>query len=231
MKKLIILLVSNLGFFSVWAQPTGAHPSYVSIQMNMMPADSLPNKQSVCGGVVVDEVRKLVITSWHCVPNSRPVIDNALSVNGMKAKLVGFSREADMALFQVEDLKGMKAPKFATPKKGDVVSATAFYDAFPVLTTMPDRYMPPMHLTTSLDWEGKVAAVGNGIIREGVSQDKLVQTKVKWIVVTGQSAPGFSGGPVFNKAGEYVGTISNVSGGFTNISSSENARILMKEMK
>lgn len=217
-----------------FAQPPGTHPSYVSIQMRTDALDSKPLTTNVCGGVVIDEKRKLIVTAWHCVPNQRSLMEKPgiFSVNGMAAKLLVFTAEADMAIFQVADLKGVKAPAFKTPKRGDIVMSTAFYNSLPVSPAGPmvDRFFPPMSISTTLEWEGKVMAVEKANRREGPQFDQIVKTNTKWIVATGDTAPGFSGSPVFDKAGNFVGIISSVNGGFTNISSSENVTLTLKQL-
>lgn len=201
--------------------------------MKMDPIDGPSSKQSVCGGVVADEKRKLVVTAWHCVPNSQAAISapDAFSFNGMRAKLVKISPQSDQAIFHVPELKGVKAPKFAIPQKGDIAVATAYYDAFQVSPILQDRFMPPMTINTVLEWEGKVAAVANAEKSEPPAFEKRIQTSFKWIVIAGQATKGFSGGPAFNKAGEFIGIVSNANGGFTNVSSSENTTELIKGIK
>lgn len=230
---LAILAMSFLSSGSSFAGDTGVHPSYVAIKMKTDTLDSEPITSAICGGIVVEEERRLVATAWHCVPNQRSVIEKSgvFSVGGMNAKLISFSPEADTAIFQVDDLKGLKAPTFKIPKKGETIVASAYYDAFPVIAPSGDRFVPAMSVQVTLDWEGKVAAVANANRLGGEHFDKIVATKFKWIVVAGNPAPGFSGGPVFDKSGNFVGIISNPNGGYTNVSSSENVAELIRQMK
>lgn len=234
MKSSYAFICMMLASFAAFAQPPGTHPSYVSIQMRTDALDSKPMTSNICGGVVVDEKRKLIVTAWHCVPNQRTLIEKPgmFSVNGMAAKLLVFAAEADMAIFQVADLRGVKAPMFKTPKRGDTVTSTAYYDSLPVSPSGPmvDRFFPPMSISTTLEWEGKVMAVEKANRREGSHFDQVVKTDTRWIVATGNTAPGFSGGPVFDKSGNFVGIISSVNGGFTNISSSENVMLILKQV-
>lgn len=211
------------------AQPPGTHPSFVSIQMETDMIDTPAYKQSVCGGVTVDEARKLVITAWHCVPNQNSAIAK-LSANDQPVKLIGWSPEADMALFQVENLKGAKAPEFKTPKKGDTVKASSYYDNFSISAQLQDRLMPNMSISVTLEWEGKVAAVAFADKRDMLHPERLEKTNVEWVLVSGTSAPGFSGTPVFDKDGNFVGILTGVNGGFTAISSWKNALELLKGM-
>ncbi len=229
----ISLVALSLCFGTAIAQGSGVHPSYVSIMMRTDALDAEPITRTICGGVVVDEKRKLVATAWHCVPNQRSTIEKpgVFSVGGMNAKLVTFSPEADTAIFQVDDLKGLKAPTIKSPKKGDVLVASAYYDAFPVTAQTSDRFFPPMSVQVTLDWEGKVAAVTNANRLGGEHYDKITPTQFKWIVVSGSTAPGFSGGPVFDKSGNFVGIVSNINGGFTNVSSSENVAEMIRTIK
>ena len=229
----ISLVALSLCFDTAIAQETGVHPSYVSIKMRIDALDASPMTATVCGGVVVDEKRRLVATAWHCVPNQRSVIEKPgiFSVGGMNSKLVAHSAEADTAIFQVDNLKGLKAPSFKTPKKGEMVFASAFYDAFPVTFARNDRFIPPMSVQVTLDWEGKVVAVANASRLGGERYNQVISTQFKWIIVTGNTAPGFSGGPVFDKAGNFVGIVSNINGGFTNVSSSENVAEMMRAIK
>lgn len=214
-------------------RPEGVHPSYVSIQMRSDPIDGPSIVRTICGGVVVDEVKKIVATAWHCVPNIRALIEKSgiFIVGGADAKLVAMAPEADMALFQVNTLKGLKAARVATPKKSDMIVASAYYDEFSVVAPILDRYIPQVTIKATLDWEGKVSAVAVASRRGGERGDQVTVTPFKWIVARGDTAPGFSGGPVFDKAGNFVGLISNINGGFTNISSSENVAVLMKNIK
>lgn len=218
-----------------FAQPPGTHPSYVSIQMRTEPLDAPPTTQSVCGGVVVDEKRKLVATAWHCVPNMRSAIEKpgVFSANGMNAKFVAFLPEADLALFQVDDLKGVKTPTFKTPKKGDSVTASAFYDNFPVTPQGQgdDRFFPSMTISGTIDWEGKVAIVATAKETRDPRFAATVKVEPTWIVITGNPAPGFSGGPVFDKSGGFVGIVSNGNGGYTNVSSSGNVIKMLQMLK
>ncbi len=233
MLKNFILMYFAFATVVVFAQqPTGVHPSYVSIKMKTDALDTDAIVTTICGGIVADEKRKIIATAWHCVPNQRSVIEKqgVFSVGGMNAKLVLFSAEADTALFQVTDLKGLKAPNFKIPQKGDIVVASAYYDSFPVTAQMPDRFFPAMSVQITLDWEGKVAGVANANRRGGEHFDKITPTKYKWIIVTGNTAPGFSGGPVFDKNGNFVGLVSNTNGGFTNLSSSENVKEMIKTL-
>lgn len=195
--------------------------------------DSEPITTTVCGGIVVDEKDNLVATAWHCVPNQRSIIEKpgVFTIGGMDAKLVTFSPESDVAIFQVTSLNGLKAPKFKTPKKGETMKASAFYDAFPVTFSLSDRFIPPMSVEVTLDWEGNVAAVAEASRLGGEHFDKRVQTDFVWVIAKGNPAPGFSGGPVFDKEGNFVGLISNVNGEFTNISSSENIMSIIKGLK
>jgi S1-C subfamily serine protease len=229
----IFFVIISLCIGTAIAQETGVHPSYVSIKMRTDALDADPITATVCGGVVADEKRRLVATAWHCVPNQRSVIEKPgiFSVGGMDAKLVTFSPEADTAIFQVDDLKGLKAPTFKTPKKGDVLVASAYYNAFPVTFASTDRFIPPMSVQVTLDWEGKVASVANANRLGGEHYDKVIPTQFKWIIVTGNTAPGFSGGPVFDTTGNFVGILSNINGGFTNVSSSENVAEMIKLIK
>jgi S1-C subfamily serine protease len=229
----------SLSALILWAsislvQAAGLHPSYVSIQMNTDAIDSEPRLMTMCGGVVVDEARRLVATAWHCVPNQRSVIEKpgVFSVGGMSAKLLKFQPEADMAIFHVENLKGVKAPKFRQPNKGEIVVASAYYDEFPVTAPVPtaDRFIPMMSVRVTLDWEGKVAAVARAERVGMFPSPNKEATPYVWVVATGNTAPGFSGGPVFDKAGNFVGIISNVNGGFTNISSSSNVLEIIKDI-
>lgn len=235
-KKFVLVFLSLL----TWAigtvsaqQPPGVHSSYVSIEMRTDALDAASITITICGGVVVDEKRKLIATSWHCVPNQRSVIEKpgVFSVGGMNAKLVSFSPESDTALFQVDNLRGLKAPTFKTPTKGEVVVASAYYKNFPVVSSMSDRFVPQMSVQVTLNWEGTVAAVANANRLDGTHYDKITPTQFKWIIVTGNSAPGFSGGPVFDKAGNFVGNISHANGGFTTLSSSENITKMIKDLK
>ena len=214
-------------------RPPGVHPSYVSVQMRGDPIDGPSALNTICGGVVINEAKRLISTSWHCVPNVRALIEKpgVFTVGGVDAKLVAYAAEADKALFQVSDLRGRKAVKFATPKKGDIVRGSAYYDEFPVVVPMSDRYMPQVSIKVTLDWEGKVNAVATASRRGGERGDQVTVTPFKWIVVNGTVAPGFSGGPFFDISGNYVGNVSNVNGGFTNVSSSENDLILMRSVK
>lgn len=229
----ILLVALSLYFGTAISQEPNVHPSYVSIKMRTDALDANPITTTVCGGVVVDEKRRLIATAWHCVPNQRSVIEKpgVFSVGGMNAKLVTFSPESDTAIFKVDNLKGLKAPTFKTPKKGDLLVASAYYDTFPVTSTINDRFIPSMSVQVTLDWEGKVAAVANANRLSGEHYDKITSTQFKWIIVTGSTAPGFSGGPVFDKAGNFVGIISNINGGFTNVSSSENVSEMIKLIK
>lgn len=203
--------------------------------MRMESLDTPPVTQTVCGGVVVDEKRKLIVTAWHCVPNTRSVIEKpgVFSVNGMNAKFIDFLPEADMALFQVGDLRGVKVPAFKTPKKGDTVTASAFYDNFQVTPQGQgvDRFFPAMTISGTIDWEGKVATVAMAREMRDPRIAATVKAEPKWIVIAGNPAPGFSGGPVFDKNGGFVGIVSNGNGGYTNVSSSENVAILLNRMK
>lgn len=228
---MILFLCSGVSFAQ--GHPEGVHPSYVSIQMRGDPIEGPSTVNTICGGVVVNEVKKIVATARHCVPNLRALIEKpgVFIVGGADAKLVAMAAEADMALFQVNDLKGLRAAKFATPKKGDLIMASAYYDEFVVVAPMPDRYTPQVTIRTTLDWEGKVNAVATASRRGGERGDQVTTTPFKWIVVNGNPAPGFSGGPAFDKTGNFVGIVSNGNGGFTNVSSSENALYLLKSIK
>lgn len=214
-------------------EAAGVHPSYVSIKMRSDALDAEPVTSTICGGVVVDEKRNLVATAWHCVPNQRSVIEKPgiFSVGNMGAKLVTFSAEADIALFQVSHLQGLKAPAFSTPEKGSRVIASAYYDDFPVTPQSSDRFFPMMSVQTVLDWEGVVSTVAKAKQRSGEHFDKIMQTEFTWIVISGTAAPGFSGGPVFDKQGNFIGILSSVYGGFTNVSSSENVATMIKNLK
>lgn len=231
----IFPVILSLCFGTAIAQgrPTGVHPSYVSIQMRSDPIEGPSILSSICGGVVVDDLKKIVATAWHCVPNTRALIEKPgiFIVGGEDAKLVAMASEADMALFQVKDLKGLKAAKSATPKKGDMIMASAYYDDFYVVMPMPDRYIPQVSINVTLDWEGKVNAIATATRRGGERGDQITKTLFKWIVVSGLPGTGFSGGPTFDKAGNFVGIISHGNGGFTTISSSENVLVLMKSVK
>ena len=232
---LFISLLLFSGFCFAQGSLSKVHPSYVSIQMRHEPLDGPPIVSTICGGVVVDERKKLVATAWHCVPNTKTLVSvpGIFTVNGMSAQLVAFKAEADMALFQVNELRGVKAPTLSTPNKDDVVIASAYYPEFPVFSPSQtsDRKIPQMSINTVLTWEGKVVAVANASIRPVEQYDQLIPTPFKWIVVSGNPAPGFSGGPVFDKSENFVGIISNGNGGFTNISSSANIAILIRSMQ
>lgn len=230
--RIIVALFLFMFSLTTFAEE-GTHPSYVSIKMRSDALDTEPLTRTICGGVVVDEEKNLVATAWHCVPNQRSVIEKPgiFSIGNMGAKLVSFSPEADLALFQVSHLQGLKAPKFSTPEKGTRVVASAYYDDFPVTPQSSDRFFPPMSIQAVLDWGGIVSAVKNAKQSSGEHFDKIVQTEFKWIVISGTAAPGFSGGPVFDTVGNFVGILSNNFGGFTNISSSENVTHMIKNLK
>jgi S1-C subfamily serine protease len=230
-KKLLTTLLFSLASISATAQ--ALHPSYVSIKMKSDALDMAPLERSICGGVVVDEVRRLVATAWHCVPNQRSTIEKAgiFSIGGMEAKFVSYSPEADIALFEVSDLKGLKAPEFRTPMRGDKVVASAYYDSFNVLAPANDRFTPPMSIKAILEWEAKVAAVAKASRLSGERYDQPIETNITWIVVSSNPAQGFSGGPAFDKNGNFIGIISNANGGFTNISSSENIKQMIEDLK
>lgn len=219
---------------STFAQqrPQGIHSSYVSIEMKTDTLDSQPTTNTICGGVVANVALKLIATAWHCVPNQRSIIEKPgiFSINGMNAKFITFSAEGDVALFKVDDLKGLKAPQFKIPKKGDIIVASAYYNEFPVFTGSGDRFTPLMSIRVVLDWEGEVSVVANANRRGGEQFDKVTATEFEWIVAKGISAPGFSGGPVFDKSGNFIGLISSTNGGFTTISSSKNVTMLIKKL-
>lgn len=61
--------------------------------------------------------------------------------------------------------------------------------------------------------------------------DKITPTDFKWIIVSGNATGGFSGGPAFDKEGNLVGIMSNVNSAFTNLSSSENIKLVIQNMK
>lgn len=113
-KKFILTFLALLTTISFAQQQPGVHPSYVSIKMRSDAIDTAPETMAMCGGVVVDEKRKLIATAWHCVPNSRLVLEkkDMFSVGGMNAQLVDHSAEADIAIFRVDNLKGLKAPRY-----------------------------------------------------------------------------------------------------------------------
>ncbi len=236
-KKLtLIFLLAICTVTSVAQQPPGVHPSYVSIKLRTDTFDTAPETMTMCGGVVVDERRKLVATGWHCVPNSRSTIEkkDMFFVGEMSAQLVDYSAEADIAIFRVDDLKGLKAPRFSTPKKGDIIVASTYYDNYPVLNFPPgsvNKFFPTMSAKVTLDWEGKVMAVVTAIRRGGEKWDQITSTNVKWIIVQNGTAPGFSGGPAFDKSGNFVGISSSGNSGFSNFSSSENITTMLKELK
>lgn len=238
-RKIVLVFFSLLIMVAVSAfaqQPPGVHPSYVSIQLRTDTFDTAPQTMTMCGGVVVDEKKKLVATAWHCVPNSRLTLKEKgmFSVGGMDAQLVDHSAEADVAIFRVDNLKGLKAPRFSTPKKGDTLVASAYYDSYPVLNFPPgsvNKYFPMMSAEVTLDWEGKVMAVVTATRRGGEKWDQVTTTSVKWIIVHSGNAPGFSGGPVFDKAGSFVGISSSGNGGYSNFSSSENVTNMIKNLK
>jgi len=159
-KSIALLVIGSFfayGATSAQTRPEGVHPSYVSIQMSNDPVDGPAIKSTICGGVVVDEVRRLIATAWHCVPNIHALVEKPgiFIVAGRSAKLVANSSEADTALFQLNDLKGLKAAKFATPKKGDMIFASAYYEEFPVVAPLSDRYIPRVTIKATLDWGGK----------------------------------------------------------------------------
>jgi hypothetical protein len=229
----LCFVIISLCFGDANAQEPGVHPSYVSIKMRTDAFDSKPVTRTICGGIVANEEKRLVATAWHCVPNQRSIIEKPgiFSISGMNATLVTFSPEADIAIFQVDNLNGLKAPAFITPKKGDTIIASAYYNSFPVTAPMNDRFVPQMSVQVTLDWEGKVAAVAHANRLSGEHYDTIEPTQVEWIIVTTNPAPGFSGGPAFDQVGNFVGIISSGNGGFTSISSSENVTELMKSIK
>lgn len=236
-RKFVLAFLSALVTVTAFAQqPPGVHPSYVSIKMKTDTLDTPSETMTMCGGVVVDEKKKLVATAWHCVPNSRLILKEKgmFSVGGMDAQLVAQSAEADVAIFRVDNLKGLKAPRFGVPKRGDTIVASAYYDSYPVLNFPPgsvNKFFPMMSAEVTLDWEGKVQAVVTANRRGGEKGDQITATSVKWIIVLGGAAPGFSGGPIFDKAGNLVGLDSSGNSGFSNISSSENITEMINKLK
>ncbi len=82
-----------------------------------------------------------------------------------------------------------------------------------------------------LHWEGKVVAVATASRRGGEKGDQLTKTSMKWIVVQPGTVPGFSGGPVFDIAGDFAGTVSSGNAGVSNFSSSENVIQLLKDLR
>lgn len=233
LSKLLLLTFCFWVSYAFAQDKATLHPSYVSIQMSNDPIDGPTIRSTICGGVVVDEMKRLVATSWHCVPNQRSVVEKPgiFTAGGSNAKLVTLAPEADMAIFQVENLKGLKAAKMSTPKKNDMVTASAYYDEFQVVAPMQDRYMPQVTVKVTLEWEGKVAAIATASRRGGERGDQVTATPYEWIVVNGNAAQGFSGGPAFDKAGNFVGIIANGNGGFTNISSARNIATILKTLK
>jgi S1-C subfamily serine protease len=225
----LLVLVTVTAFAQ---QPPGVHPSYVSISMKTDPLDADSITTAICGGVVADEQLRIIATAWHCVPNQKSALNaGTFFMGNMNATLLSFSPESDIALFQVEDLKGLKAPAFKIPTKGQAVVASAYYDNFPVIGQSMSRFVPVMSVRVTLDWEGKVLAIANADRRYGEHFDKVASTEFKWIIVAPDTAPGFSGGPVFDKDNNLIGIVSSGNAGFTTLSSSENVTEMIKKLK
>jgi hypothetical protein len=230
-KKIFCVLATLLASSFTLAQPPGTHQSYVSLVRTIRPLEGPPIAQTICGGVVIDERRKLVATALHCVPNEQALLPS-LSINGGAAKLVLHSADADMAIFEVSNLRGVKAPQFATPSIGQSISAFAYFDSFGVSPQgQSDHFFPLNTIKATLSWKGEVIAIEASNRRIGPSVEQVEKTGFKWITVSGNPTQGFSGGPMFDKNGKFVGIISNGNGGFTNVSSSENAVTLMKKLQ
>ena len=235
-KKCVAAFLLALVTVTAFAQqPPGVHPSYVSISLTTQPIDGEPFTSTICGGVVVHEELRLIATAWHCVPNQQSVLASGLfSVGGKSSKLFMFSPESDIALFQVTDLNGQKAPPFRTPVKGDSVVASAYYDNYPVMASNPDRFVPPITIQVTLDWSGKVVAVANAN-QQGGQSDKNTPTKFsqkfKWIVVANDNGKGFSGGPIFDTQGNFIGLESHGNGNFSMVTASENITSMIHSLK
>lgn len=212
----------------------GLHPAYVWVRIQPDTFFSRPTPPIECGGLVADGKRKLVVVAWHCIPNQpwRIAQPGVVTINDHNAKFLAYDSYTDLVVFHVPDLGDIEAPSFSTPKKGDVLKATALYDAFPVMYTGEpnDREKPALSIRTTLDWEGKVATVGYASERFKNDMRTLKITDSMWIVATGSITPGFSGGPAFDTSGNCVGLVSSFRGTFTNISSSENIVAILKKI-
>lgn len=197
-------------------------------------------KSTYCGGFLVDEKERLVITCWHGMP---PYVDQLnekyIRFRGVPARVVASLPKADLALLRLEKVpQGMHALSYREAVVGDTLFARSLQTlSLGDQARVADTIKEPIYFQGEITATGSVLSKGMIVLPPVIPTDdtapttEMRQTKYEMLYTQLSTQSGFSGSPVFNEWAQVVGVVTSSDGGISFISSAANFQFLFKEFE
>lgn len=185
--------------------------SYVPIRVSLELVSGKTN-DSTCGGYVYNKEKRLVVSSYHCLP---PLMDflkpgKHFAVDGSPAEVVAKLPEGDLVLLRVEKLSDrVSDTKMAVAKIGDKAYVRS---KLSIQVMESETATNPYALFFTSNWSAEVTVSATGHISfyqpkvtDGQISEQFTHTKLKMYMFDGAIEQGMSGSPIFNENGEVIG--------------------------
>lgn len=185
-----------------------------------LPTTAGTNERNGCGGFLVDQKRRLVITSLHCLPDYSDLVQSKYMLfRGIPATKVAYIDSIDLVLLWIDSIPaGMQQVEVTEAVVGEPVYGRSWQEERFLDVTESKVHPRNLFFEGDVNFTGSVASKGE--IKTGEEYtgddthpplDGIQDTPYEVLRLDGAAEPGFSGSPVYNEWGQVVGIFCSIS--------------------